>query len=71
MARKLAQSDEVRECLAEQMERYALSRGLSGNDTCSHDAIYAAFAASDYNLRDLMVAVTTSDAFRHLAKESE
>jgi hypothetical protein len=69
LATSLAQSDEVRECVAEQLGTFALGRQLDEEDECSRDAILTAFRDSEFNVRDLMVAIVVSDAFRHRAGE--
>ena len=45
--------------------RYALSRVESAADSCSAANVYQAFAASGFDLKTVLVAVTTSDAFRY------
>ncbi len=70
LADGLATSEEVRMCMAEQMGQFALSRRLWGADECSRQAILETFAESDYNIRELIVAIATSDAFANLAQES-
>jgi hypothetical protein len=65
LTKKLSTSSEVRECMAKQWFRFALARNESENDSCSVKAAYDAFQASGYDLRKLMVALVTTDAFRY------
>lgn len=61
----LAGSPDVQRCVSEQWFSYALGRVAGDEDACSTDAIYEAFAASDLDVRSLIIAVVTSDAFRY------
>ena len=65
---KMAEDQAVQACLATQVGRFALARTLDGQDACSRDWILERFAESDYDLRELMVAIVTSDAFVMLNK---
>jgi hypothetical protein len=62
---QLAGSDTVRECVARQFFRFAAGRIETDQDSCSLEALNQRFADSGYDLRELMVAVTTTDAFIH------
>jgi hypothetical protein len=64
---KLAASPSVQACVARQWFRYALGRHEADADACSLAHIDAAFAAG--HLRELLVAITASDAFRFAAPE--
>lgn len=65
LARKLATSPEVRDCVATEWFRYAMGRGESTDDTCSLASIKQAFSASKSDIRQLLVAVTQTTAFRY------
>jgi hypothetical protein len=65
LATKLADATQTRQCFALQELRYALSRVESAADSCSAANVYQAFAASGFDLKTVLVAVTTSDAFRY------
>lgn len=67
----LAQSDDVRACMAKQWLRYAMSRVDTREDACSLDALRQDFADADHSLRELFVAVTRTDAFRFRRVEVE
>jgi hypothetical protein len=65
LAQRLAQSDEVRECVAGQWFVYAFGRSVNNElDRCSRERLYAAFAASGHRVPELLVALTGTNAFR-------
>jgi hypothetical protein len=45
--------------------RFSLGRGEGTEDACSLAAVKDEFAASDFNVKKLLVALVTSDAFRY------
>jgi hypothetical protein len=59
----LAGSDEVRACVATQWMRYLLRREESKGDLPSLDAVQKAFRDSSFDMRELLVAIVSSDAF--------
>ncbi|HXU80085.1 MAG TPA: DUF1588 domain-containing protein, partial [Polyangia bacterium] len=59
----LAASDEVRSCVATQWMRYLLRREESKGDMPSLTGVQKAFRDSSYDLRELVVAIVSSDAF--------
>jgi hypothetical protein len=65
LSKELAGVDRVKECLAKQWFRYATRRADTDDDACSIDHAYSDFAAHGFDVRELLVAITTSDAFRH------
>lgn len=64
LAERLAQSNEVRECYARQSFRFFYGRELEDADRCSEAQLLSRFRDSGYNLRELLVALTQTDAFR-------
>ena len=64
LGRKLAQSELTRRCVAKQMFRFALGRLELAHEP-SLDQAYNAFSASGFNVRELMVALTATEAFLH------
>ena len=60
----IAQSDEAHDCYATHWFRYATGRPESPDDSCSLDGVTQAFAASGGDVRELLVAIAVSDAFR-------
>jgi hypothetical protein len=65
LARGLATSKELRECMATQWLRYFTRRAETAGDTASLQAAGEAFAKSSYDLRELLVALTKTRAFTH------
>ncbi len=59
----LAGADEVRSCMATQWTRYLLRREESKGDMPSVEAALKAFRNSSYDMRELLVAIVSSDAF--------
>jgi hypothetical protein len=68
LARKLAASREVADCAATEWFRYAFGRGDTPDDACSLQAAKAAFASANFDIRELLVALTQTDAFRYRQK---
>jgi hypothetical protein len=60
---KLAASDQVRACVATKWFRYGYGRGETDADACNLGAINTRFAAGGYKVRDLLAALTETDAF--------
>jgi len=67
----LAVSTEARDCAVNQWFRYAFGRVETRADICSLGELAASFDASDRDLRELIVAITTTAAFRFLRPEPE
>ncbi|MBC8068133.1 MAG: DUF1592 domain-containing protein, partial [Deltaproteobacteria bacterium] len=67
LAHKLAASTEVRDCVATQWFRFSLRRFEGEADTCTLDRLKAGFADSDADVRELLVALVQTDAFRYRA----
>jgi Protein of unknown function (DUF1592)/Protein of unknown function (DUF1588)/Protein of unknown function (DUF1595)/Protein of unknown function (DUF1587)/Protein of unknown function (DUF1585) len=61
---RLAASEQVRRCIVTQWFRYALGRGDRDEDRASMAEAYGAFADAGFDVRELMVAIAASDAFR-------
>jgi hypothetical protein len=71
LAARLAKSPQVRRCVATQWFRAALGRGERPEDSASREAAYQAFARAGFDVRELIVAIARSDAFRHLGFDPE
>lgn len=63
LAHKLTGSEDVRGCYAKQWFRYATGRGETRADNCSMDALKERFRATGSNIKELLVALTQTDAF--------
>ncbi|HEY0712041.1 MAG TPA: DUF1592 domain-containing protein [Polyangia bacterium] len=64
LSKKLAASAGVRRCVAESWFNYALGRTRGEADKCSLEVMVNAFAKSN-NVRDLLLTLVTTDAFRY------
>ncbi len=64
LAHVLADSDEVRHCVATHWLRYALQRKDLPADAAALAEIYQTFEDSAYDIRELIIAVALSPAFR-------
>ncbi len=71
LSNAFATSDVVRRCVATSMLRFAARRATTPDDRCSVEAIDAGFADADLSMRELLVAIVSSDAFRFRRTDSE
>ena len=71
LAHKLAGSEQVRECVATQWFRFSLGRLESGADECTLAELQQSFADSDHDVRELILALVQTDAFRYRAVSQE
>ncbi|WP_152629998.1 DUF1592 domain-containing protein [Haliangium ochraceum] len=62
---RLGNSSTVRECVSAQWFRFAYGRAETEADDCSMDTINQRFADSGYDIKELLVALTQTDAFRY------
>jgi hypothetical protein len=68
LGKRLAASEDVRGCVSMQWYRYAFgTSGDSEADGCTLRAVKERFAASGHNLRELVIALTQTDAFVYRA----
>jgi hypothetical protein len=63
LAGKLANSEQVRACVATQWFRFASGRTEANGDACSLATMETAFDAASGNVLELIVATTQTDAF--------
>jgi len=63
LAHKLAESDQVAECIASQWFRFAYNRTATPEDSCNFEVINESFVASNYNIRELLVTLTQTESF--------
>lgn len=63
LAKKLGESDLVRDCLATQWFRFAAGRNEESADSCSLGTLQDSFGSSGGDLIELVVATTQTDAF--------
>ena len=64
LAARIAGSQRARDCLALHWYRYAMGHGETTNDRCSIDQVKTTFRDSGGDLKELLVAITLTDAFR-------
>ncbi len=62
---KLTASEQVSDCVAATWFTYALSRASSSDDVCSLATLAEGFRGSGQDMRDLLVKLTVTDAFRY------
>jgi len=71
LAQRLGNSERVRRCVSTQWFRYAYGRtevykyDEPGDDNCSVDLINQKFSESNYDVKELLIALTQTDAFRY------
>ncbi len=66
LAAKLADSEQVRGCYVDHLFAFASGRLVDPDaDVCTTNALREEFAAADYGLADLVVALALSDGFRY------
>jgi hypothetical protein len=63
LASKLAASQDVESCYVKQWFRYGYGRGETATDSCSLATLTDRFAAAQGNIKELLVALTQTDAF--------
>jgi hypothetical protein len=63
LAARLGASEEVRACVVRQWFRYGQGRNETTADACTMAKLQEAFAAANYDIRELLVALTQTDAF--------
>jgi hypothetical protein len=66
---QLAEARQVQQCFALQEFRYAMSRAETPTDACSVQEIFRTFSSNQLNIRQLLLAVVQSDAFRYRTAE--
>lgn len=65
LGQRLAQSAQVSDCVASQWFRYSLGLGSADVPSCALAPVAKAFTERGADLRELMIATVTSDAFRN------
>ena len=65
LAHLLASSEQVKACVVSSWFRFGYGRFETEEDTCSVDTLSVAFAEADYDIKELIVALTQTHAFRY------
>jgi hypothetical protein len=63
LAEHIVASDAAGRCFVENWFRFAVDRAVMDDDACSLESLHRAFASERGNLRELLVALTQTDAF--------
>jgi len=63
LSSRLAASAQVQACVATHWFRYGYGRGETAADACSMSRVQTQFSAGGYKVRDLLIALTQTDAF--------
>ncbi|WP_234023769.1 DUF1592 domain-containing protein [Sorangium cellulosum] len=71
LVRKLAETEETQSCFATRWAEYAYGLTLRAEDECTEKAVTAAFKESGYNVKQLLIELTQTDAFHYLAAREE
>lgn len=64
MTEAFADSEKIRRCVIRQWFRYGNGRVENGDDACSMDQMWTHLAARNFSLKEILVAMTQTDAFR-------
>jgi hypothetical protein len=65
LAARLAKSEQVAQCFGAQAFQYYLARPETDADACSLEQLKKKFPGSSFDFKEVVVALTTSDSFRH------
>lgn len=65
LADRLADSDRVKNCIAQRWFTYALGGPPSESEQCSLNRVQQTFAESGGDFQEMLIALATSDAFRY------
>ena len=63
LGERLASSEMVRNCFAQNWFQFAMARGALATDRCTLDTAFAKFLKSDGTIRDLFIDIVRADEF--------
>jgi hypothetical protein len=66
LVRAVADSELTHNCFATTWADFAYGRKLESGDSCTTNQLKQAFTESGYNIRELLLALTQTDAFLYL-----
>ena len=69
LVRLLASSEEMQSCFATNWMQFAYGRVLDGQDDCNRQTVQVAFKNGNYNVKQLLLALTQTDAFQYVPVE--
>jgi len=70
LAHMLADSQQSRRCYLTQWFQYANGRSTAPQDQCTIERLHSALQASNYNIKELLLALTQTRTFRYRAVEA-
>lgn len=65
LGHKLAESEQVRRCVTQQWFRFGYGRVETDEDSCTMDSLYGEFEAANFDVKELIIALTKTQAFRY------
>ena len=65
LAHRLAESQDVADCYAQQWMKFANRRDVGSDDACVLDVVRESFSDSGHDIRKLIIAIATTEAFRY------
>ncbi len=66
LAAKVAEAEQTHACFALHWLNFAYGRTMDASDTCLKQSVQAAFAESGYDVKQLLLSLTQTDAFLYL-----
>jgi len=69
LVQKLAASESVESCFASNWMQFAYGRSLDSADACNSQSVLKVFKDSNYNVKQLLLALTQTDAFLYRAND--
>lgn len=70
LVRKIAEAAETGPCLAVHWANFAYGRTHADEDACVQDAVTVAFTESGFDIRELLLTLTQTDAFLYMPEAS-
>jgi hypothetical protein len=67
LAKALAASEDAMTCFTDQWFTFAYGRAIAAPDACATASLHQAFSKAGYNVRELLLALTQTDAFLYRA----
>ncbi|WP_438021788.1 DUF1592 domain-containing protein [Sorangium sp. So ce233] len=71
LVRALAENEDVLSCFATRWAEFGYGLTLRSEDACTKQDVTTAFKASGYNVKQLLVELTQTDAFHYMAAREE
>ena len=71
MAQQLLTSEDTQACFSKRWFEYAYGRAEQNGDACSIQTLTEAFRRSEFDIRELLVALTQTDAFLYRVADQD